>query len=117
MRHFYDRNGITGWLSLYIGVVAILLITSPILAENNSARALKDICNKVIDHKVAKVGAKAGILNKYKQLEGKKLFCEANIIVIGRTDVISYLVVFLYNEETKKYDAWEISREVLPTFI
>mgnify|MGYP003648888240 CR=1 FL=1 len=102
-------------IATFLGVFLLMLVLAA--PEGKAGNTTQAKCQQVVDHKVAKVGAKAGILNKYKQLEGKQIFCEANLIVIGRTDVISYLVVFLYNEETKKYDAWEISREVLPTFI
>ena len=92
----------------------MLVLVAP---EGKAGNTTQAICQQVVDHKVVQVGAMAGVLNKYKQLEGKQIFCEANLIVVGRTDVTSYLVVFLYNEEAETYDSWEISSEVLPTFI
>jgi hypothetical protein len=99
----------------FLGVFLLMLVLAP--SEAKASTTVQAICQQVVDHKVAQAGAMAGELNRYEQLEGKQIFCEANIVVVGRTDVTSNLVLFLYHEETEKYDSWLITSRVLPTFI
>jgi hypothetical protein len=107
------REGV--FIFVFLGVFLLLFVVYPAKAE--AAVTPQVVCQHVIENKRVAVGALTAVLNKAKPLDGGNVFCEATIVKVGRTDVVAYLVVFLYYVETNDYDSWEIANEVLPTFI